>query len=99
VPTLILREATERTLYELLAQNKLGEASLSAEDRAIVYDPIRYYIPYAVPITLEREMLPEANRMWDVIRTEYYAFRERLPALPEWISWAKFGTGERDFCR
>lgn len=74
VPCGTLADAERDSLDELLDQNKLGRAELKLGDDGA----IRYYVPYATPITLEREMPAAANRLWDRIRTEYYAFRHPM---------------------
>ncbi|HEV3384199.1 MAG TPA: hypothetical protein VG097_05255 [Gemmata sp.] len=78
VPSTLTADVPRELLEHLLKQNKLGEAKLSSQE-----DSIRYYIPYSVPSTLQQAMPPEANRLWDDIRNEYYAYRHPLSAVPE----------------
>jgi len=78
VPKTLTADVPTELLEHLLRQNKLGDAKLTTTE-----DSIRYYIPYAVPSTLEQAIPSEANRLWDDIRNEYYAFRHPLSAVSE----------------
>jgi hypothetical protein len=75
VPPGFFADVPDTAIEELVANNRLGRADLRVNPQAT-----RYYIPYAVPITLARTLSSQASQLWDTIRTEYYAFKYPLTA-------------------
>jgi hypothetical protein len=76
VPDNIFAQATDAAILELLRNNKLCTAIL-CEDTPGINEVQRYYMPYATPIGfVAGPVSREAERLWDAVRTLYYAFRQ-----------------------